>query len=332
MPWRAKLNADPLPWLLEPDNPSVHHFALRDLLDRPEADAEVRAARAAIMDSEPVTAILAARHPDGYWVKPGPGYSPKYTGTVWQVMFLADLGADGAHPAIRQSCEYLLAHAQASSGGLSVTSAPSGVVHCLNGNLTYALLTLGLPPGDDRIQQALDWQAGAILGEDVTYYASGTTGPGFGCVANGALPCAWGAIKALKAFGLLPPEARTPRIQRAIDAGVEFMFSRDLARADYPYQERVSSNWFKFGYPLSYTSDILEALEVLARLGHPPLADDPRLASAIEFIRQKAEDSQGRWKLEHTLNGKMWVDIEQKGKPSKWVTLRALRVLRAAAT
>ena len=43
MPWRAKLNADPLPWLLEPDNPSVRYFALRDLLDRPETDAEVRA-------------------------------------------------------------------------------------------------------------------------------------------------------------------------------------------------------------------------------------------------------------------------------------------------
>ncbi len=76
MPWRAKLNADPLPWLLEPDNPSVRYFALRDLLDRPEHDADLRAARAAIMDSEPVRAILAARHADGYWVKPGPGYTP----------------------------------------------------------------------------------------------------------------------------------------------------------------------------------------------------------------------------------------------------------------
>jgi hypothetical protein len=325
MPWRAKLNADPLPWLLEPDNPSVRYFALRDLLDRPETDADVRAARAAIMDSEPVRAILAARHPDGYWVKPGPGYSPSYKSGVWQVIFLADLGADGADERIRQSCEYVLTHAQARSGGLSMTSIPSKVIHCLNGGLVYAFLTLGLPWQDDRIQQALDWQARAILGEEATFYASGTSGPGFGCAYNWALPCAWGAIKALKAFGLLPPEARTPRIERAIDAGVEFMFSRDLARADYPYQERINSNWFKFGYPLSYTSDILEALEVLAHLGHAP---DPRLANAIEFMLSK-QDGQGRWKLEHTLNGKMWVDIEQKGKPSKWVTLRALRVLKA---
>ncbi len=327
MTWRAKLNADPLPWLLEPDNPSVRYFALRDLLDRPATDAEVRAARAAIMDSEPVTAILAARHPDGYWVKPGPGYTPKYTSTAWQIMILADLGADGTDERIRQSCEYLLTHVQARSGGLSLTSAPSRVVHCLNGNLVYAFLALGLPHQDERIQQTLDWQARAIIGEDVTYYASGTTGPGFGCVANWALPCAWGAIKALKAFSPLPAEARTPRIQRAIDAGVDFMFSRDLARADYPYQERISSDWFNFGYPLSYTSDILEALEVLARLGH---ARDPRLANAIEFMLSK-QDSQGHWKLEHTLNGKMWVDIERKGEPSKWITLRALRALTAVA-
>ena len=325
MAWRAKLNGDPLPWLLEPDNPSVRYFALRDLLDRPETDAEVRAARTAIMDSEAVRAILANRHTDGYWVKPGPGYSPKYTSTVWQVMLLADLGANGADERIRQSCEYLLSHSQARRGGLSLTAAPSGVVHCLNGNLTYALLTLGLAWQDERIQQALDWQARAILGDDATFYASGTSGPGFECVANWKLPCAWGAIKALKAFALLPPEARTPRIQRAIDAGVDFMFSHDLARADYPYHDRISSNWFKFGYPLSYTSDILEALEVLARLGY---ARDPRLAAAVEFMLSKQEE-QGRWKLEHTLNGKMWADIEQRGKPSKWVTLRALRVLKA---
>jgi hypothetical protein len=330
MPWRAQLNADPLPWLLEPDNPSVRYFALRDLLDCPATDPDVRAARAAIMDSEPVRAILAARHPDGYWVEPGPGYRPKYTSTVWQLIILTDLGADGADERIQESCDYLLSHSQASSGGLSINATPSGVLHCLNGNLTYALLALGLPPDDDRIQRALDWEARAILGEDATFYASGTTGPGFECVANARLPCAWGAVKALKAFALLPPDASArggPRVQRAVDAGVEFMFSRNLARADYPYQGRISSDWYKFGYPLGYTSDILEALEALAGLGH---ARDPRLASAIEFVLSK-QDGEGRWKLEHTLNGKMWVDIEQKGKPSKWLTLRALRVLKAAA-
>jgi hypothetical protein len=322
--WQSKLNGDPLPWLLEPEDPSVRYFALRDLLDCSEGDPEVRAARAAIMKSDPVRTILANRHPDGYWVKPGPGYSPSYTSTPWQIMILADLGADGTDARIRQSCEYILGHNQAKSGGLSSNGTSSGVWHCLNGILTHALLALGLPAEDERIQQALEWEVGAILGDGVTYYKSGTTGPGFGCVANSALPCAWGAIKALKAFSLLSSEARTPRIAKAIDAGVDFLLSYDLAKAEYPHYERVNSSWFKFGYPLSYTSDILEALNVLARLGHAP---DPRLSNAIEFVLSK-QDSEGRWKLERTLNGKMWTDIERKGQPSKWVTLRALRVLK----
>lgn len=57
---------------------------------------------------------------------------------------------------------------------------------------------------------------------------------------------------------------------------------------------------------------------------------DPRLGGALRLIQEK-QDRQGRWKLENSLNGKMWVDIEQEGQPSQWVTLRALRVLKQAA-
>ena len=85
-----------LSWLLEPDpqNPGVRYFALRDLLDRSPDELEVRQARKEMMTSGPVPVILATQHPDGYWVKPGGGYSPKYQGTVWQIIFLAELGAD----------------------------------------------------------------------------------------------------------------------------------------------------------------------------------------------------------------------------------------------
>jgi hypothetical protein len=89
---------------------------------------------------------------------------------------------------------------------------------------------------------------------------------------------------------------------------------------------RVSGEWFKFGFPLSYTSDVLEASLALAEAGY---GRDPRLKRTIEVIVSK-RDADGRWTLKHSLNGKMWTDIEVKGKSSKWVTLRALRVLRAA--
>lgn len=329
--WMNRLRADPLPWLLERDaaNPGVRYFALRDLLERPADDPEVMAARQAVMATGPVPAILAAQAPEGYWTKAGTGYSPKYRATSWQIIFLADLGADPTDARVRRGCEYLLAHMVAANGAFSVyqTLAPRGALHCLNGNLLAALARLGY--GDDpRVRAALEWQVSAITGEgDVAYFASGTSGPGFACGVNLGQPCGWGAVKAMKALACFPAGCRTPAVQRAIERGADFLLSRNPAEADYPYTESVASAWFKFGFPLSYWSDVLETAAVLSDLG---FGGDPRLAPAFAFILGK-QDAQGRWKLENALNRKMWVDIEQRGKPSKWVTLRALRVVKQSA-
>ena len=326
MTWKTVLNDDPIPWLLKPDldSPGVRYLALRELLDRLEDDPEAQTARAAIMTTGPAPAILDAQYPDGYWVKPGGGYSPKYRGTVWQIIFLAELGADPFDERVRRGCEYLLSHSIAANGAFSALQkpVPSGSVLCLNGNLLYALHRLGYAE-DSRVQMALDWLARAITGE-IRYLKSGTSGPGFACSANEGQPCAWGANKAMKALLAVPQERRIPAVRRAIEVGAEFLLSRDPAVADYPYTERVSSTWFKFGFPLSYWSDVLETTAVLVELGY---GDDPRLANAFQLILSK-QDAQGRWKLENALTGKMWADIEEKGKPSKWVTLRALRVLK----
>jgi hypothetical protein len=330
MSWQATLNGDALPWLQELDanNPGPRYFALRDLLDRPEDDPEVIAARSATMATGPVPAILDAQYPAGYWIKPGNYYSPAYRGTVWQIVFLADLGADPADERVRRACEYVLEHGVAANGAFSIKEppVPSACLHCMSGSLLRALLRLGYA-GDPRVQGALNWQVQAVTGEgQMRYYKSGTSGPGFACAVNLGQPCAWGATKAIRALAAVPPERRSPALQRAIQAGVEFLLSRDLAVADYPYTERVSSAWFKFGFPLGYASDVLETATALAELGY---AADQRLAHALQFIRGK-QDAQGRWKLEGGLNGKLWADVERKGQPSKWVTLRALVVLKAA--
>jgi len=73
----------------------------------------------AAMRADPIAAILAAEQPEGFWVKPGPGYTPKYRGTVWQLTFLDQLGADGADPRVRAACAYVLAHSQAATGGFA---------------------------------------------------------------------------------------------------------------------------------------------------------------------------------------------------------------------
>jgi len=177
---------------------------------------------------------------------------------------------------------------------------------------------------DARVLKALEWLVQAITGEgDIRFYKSGTSDKGFACAYNLKQPCAWGAVKALKALCAVAPEIRTPIMDRAIEAGISFLLERELAQADYPYTERIGSAWFSFGFPLSFRSDILEASLVLADLGW---GEDPRLVNAHQFILNK-RDAEGRWIMESSLNGKMWVDIESKRQPSKWSTLRALKAL-----
>ncbi len=327
MAWQELLSGNSVAWLLEVDvdNPGVRYFALRDLLDRPCDDGELVAAREALMHSGPVPAILDAMDPDGYWVKPGGGYSPKYRSTVWQILLLAELGADPADPRVRQGCEYLLEHSIASNGAFAAGTKPSpgGSIHCLNGNLIWALQQLGFAE-DQRLRGALDWLAGSILGDpEVRFYGWGTSGPGFACGVNSSQPCGWGAAKAMRALLAVVPENRSAQVSQAIDAGVEFLLSRNPAEADYPFSDKVSSTWFKLGFPLSYWSDVLEVVDVLAQAG---VGGDPRLAAAWEWMLGK-QDAQGRWKLENSLTGKMWQNIERRGKPSKWITLRALRAM-----
>src|SRR5260370_35786150 len=93
--WLRVLAGDPVPWLLEDETPAVRHLALRQLLDQPEDAPEVRRARAAAMQTDPIASILAAEQPEGFWGKPRPGYTPKYRGTVWQLTLLGQRGADG---------------------------------------------------------------------------------------------------------------------------------------------------------------------------------------------------------------------------------------------
>ena len=100
-----RLRGDPLPWLLDAADPAVRHLALRWLLDRPAIHPEVRAAQAAAKASRPNADILAAQHPGGYWEKPGAGYATKYRDTVWQIIFLDQIGADGADPRSRAACD-----------------------------------------------------------------------------------------------------------------------------------------------------------------------------------------------------------------------------------
>ena len=333
----ANALTDQLPWLLEPDkaNPGVRYFALRDLLDGPEDDPDVIEARAAVMRSGPVPAIIAKQHPEGYWEKPGPGYATKYRGTVWQLIQLDRLGADPSDPRVRAACEYVLRHTQSVSGGFGASgiasetgvAPPSSAIHCLHGNLLAALLHFGWQD-DERVQRAIDWQVHSITGENPAfrYYSSTTAAPGFVCGINYTQPCAWGANKAIRALLAIPPQVRSESVRRSLELGAELLLSRDPAAADYAYSNRVSEKWSRFGLPISYWSDVLETVENLVGLGY---GADPHLDNAFDLILSK-RDTEGRWPLEDSINGRTWTQVEVKDGPSKWVTLRALSTLRKA--
>ena len=335
MAWQDQLKGDSLDWLLETRTPEVRYLALRDLLDRTPTDPELRAACQAAHINGPIATILAGMDSAGYWVEPGPGYNPKYRSTVWAVILLAQLGASlKEDKRIAQACTYLLEHALTKGGQFTASGAPSGTADCLQGNLSWALLELGW--NDPRLELAFDWMARSVTGEGIAssdnrqapvrYYA-GKCGPTFACGSNNKLACAWGGTKVMLALGKWPRNHTTPVIERAIQQGVDFLFSVDPAQATYPsgFSSKPSQNWWKFGFPIFYVTDLLQIVEVLVALGH---GNDPRLSRALALIREK-QDENGRWALDYEYSGKTWADFGAKKQPNKWVTLRALRVLKA---
>jgi hypothetical protein len=336
MPCQDHINYKSLSWVLETTTPEVRYLALRDLLQRPLNDPELHAACQAAHKNGPIATILDKMNKEGYWVESGPGYNPKYRSTVWSIILLAQLGASVKEDErITDGCKYLLEHTLTESGQFTVSGAPSGTADCLQGNLCWALLELGCE--DPRLEKAFEWMARSVTGESIApredrqarvrYYAS-KCGPTFRCGANNKLPCAWGGVKVMLALGKWPQDRTTPIITRAIQEGTNFLFSVDPVEASYPsgYSNKPSQNWWKFGFPVFYITDLLQVAEALVALG---FGGDPRLSNAVAMIRNK-QDENGRWNLDYDYNGKTWVDFGEKKQPNKWVTLRALRVMKAA--
>jgi len=338
MSWQTQLRGDSVSWLLQSDSANVRYLAMRHLLDLPPDDKKMKAARKLAHTEGAIPHVLSKMNEEGYWQRAGTGYGPKYKSTVWALMLLAQLGASVKDDKrIRLACKYYLDHALNPGGQISAmtNAAPSGTVDCLQGNMLWSLMELGYE--DKRMDNAYEWMARTVTGEGVApmkdkrapvrYYA-GKYGPTFACGANNKLPCAWGGVKVLLALSRLPVEKRSGLIQRAIRHGVDFLFGVDPSTASYPngYADKPSGNWWKFGFPVFYVTDILQIAEALTALGY---AKDPRLTNTLELIRSK-QDGQGRWLLEYNYDGKTWMRFGKMKEPNPWVTLRALRVLKAA--
>ena len=305
-------------WLLEGDNPSARYLALTCLQGRPEGDPEVAAARGAIPAQRQARAILDAQWPEGYWMHPDVGYSPKYKASVWQVIFLAQMGSPRI-PATDRACGYLLDNARLPNGLFTANKTAKGAIPCLSGNLLRAMRQLGCD--DPRLDESSEALAQAVVRDEFRCWCNAKPRA---AQMRGGLPCAWGAVKVLGAFTEVPADRHSAAIQGAVESGIALLLGGDLASGGYAAPGGPSPLWLKLGFPLAYAADILEALEVLLWLG---VGRRSRLQAAVDRVVSK-RDGAGRWALECTPHN-TWSSFGPLGRPNKWVTLRALRTLKA---
>jgi hypothetical protein len=327
--WKSYLNADPIKWLLEENNPSVRYFTLRDILDRPENDLEVKDSREKIMEIGIVPKILAKQETGGYWGFPENFYiRAKYKGTSWQLIILAELGADGKDERIKKTCEFILKNAQDPiSGAFSYISNKDGegdyerVLPCLTANMVWSLIRLGYLD-DERVQKAIEWLIKYQRFDDKPDQAPNEWPYKRWKRCWGERTCHSIIVKSLKVFAEIPENKRTPEIEEYINKGAEHMLNHQIyKRSQPPVLGRFK--WLEFGFPLMWNIDALEVLGLLSKLGFK----DARMQDALEIMISK-QNNQGKWILENTFNGRVQAAIERKGSPSKWITLNALRVLK----
>jgi hypothetical protein len=320
-------NKETMDWLLSKDYPTIRYWTQRLLLDLDEKHTEVQETKQAIMNTEPITSILAAQNPKGYWVHEEDMYLPKYKATTHQLLIMAEHGATRT-PQIEKGIEKVYKFQR--NSGHFLTQLPKSekgydsVVKdgcCFDGNVLYYLNQFGYLD-DPRTQRLLEF---------IYDYHDDENG-GWKCRAypinpDGVFPvnCYMGAMKILKAFSTIPEEKRSPRMKEIIIKETEKILENRihwyLRNPDGTRKEKAG--WKRFGYPLFYQADILEVMVTLTRLG----VHDDRMNDAVEIIRN-AQQSDGKWLMKDTFNGKMWVNIEEKNQPSKWITLRALYVLK----
>jgi len=313
-------------WLLEESEPSIRYRTLTELLGKKERDPEVREAKRKIGKVGWAAEILARRDPGGWWVREKSLYRPKYLSTNWNLLALSDLGATRAIPEVRESCELWMARSPLKGGGVGGFGAGNGHL-CYTGNMARALIRFGY--GDDsRVRRALEWLAR-------TAHPKG----GWTCwtfreePASGRNLDSW---EAMSAFAVYPRSKWTPEMKTVVAKGAEFFLDRELHRQGERYPP-----WYRFHYPPHYYYDLLVGLDFMSRLGY---AGDPRMGFAIDLLRSRRRRD-GRWNLDavhpdlggaaarwyaaHPSQRPTPFALEEVGRPSKMITLTALRVLGA---
>ncbi len=303
-------------WLLDSD-PSIRWQVMQDLTDGP-AD-EVAAVRARVATEGWGARLLALQGADGRWG--GAAWNRGWDATMHVLLLLRDLGLDPAGAPARRALGLVRD---------SVTWKGCGPPQC-DGNPFFA----------GELEPCINAQVGAAggyFGEEVRgivdrLLAEQLPDGGWNCEAeNGSTRSSFNTtICVLEA--LLEHErahGSSPEVTGARERGQAYLLDRRLLRrlstGEAIEQDRKGgTDWRRFAFPTWWHYDVLRGLEYLRRAGVRP---DERVAEAIELVASK-RDADGRWPLEVRYPGAMPVEIgEGEGRPSRWNTLRAMRVLR----
>ena len=330
--WKSLLKQDQTKWLLEDDNPSVRYFTLIDLLEQNEDDAEVNKAKKQIMKTGIVPLILEKQNPGGYWFEPENYYiKRKYKGTVWNLIILAEIGADGSDKRIKKTCEFILNNSQdPERGGFAhrrskrLGGVPGMVIPCLTGNMVWSMIRFGYID-NPRVQKGIQWitkyqrfddkEKDLHFPDDWPYKAHKS------CFDKHS--CHMGVVKSMKALADIPENKRLKEVKNTLNQGVEYLLKHHIYKRSHNLTKVSKPSWLQLSFPHMYQTDILEILDILIRLG----VKDKRMQDAVDIIVSK-QDDQGRWNLERTFNDRFLVRIERKGRPSKWITLNAMKFLK----
>jgi hypothetical protein len=305
-------------WLLDSD-PAIRWQAMRDLTDAP-AD-EVAADRARVATEGWGARLLALQGEDGQWAggacfptgwlgPPDEKQGQPWTATLPTLQLLLELGVDPTSEQVRRAVAQVADHCRWECDDLPFFHGEEDP--CINGRT----VALGVYFGQD-----IDGIVERLLGDQ---FEDG----GWNCWAqygSGSLHSSYhSTINVLE--GLSAYERATGGSTASIAArrrGEEYLLERNLFRRKST-GEVVNPDWLRFSFPTRWHYDVLRALDYFRMAGDPP---DPRMDEAVQVLRSKRQPD-GTWLLENTHPGDVHFALEDgDGLPSRWNTLRALRVL-----
>ncbi len=314
----ARRRGPVIEWLLEGD-PAIRWQVMRDLVGASERIVERERSR---VGREGWGARLLARQdPGGTWAagrsSEGGLYSPKWISTTYTMLLLRDLGLPPGDPRAGRACLPLLDGGLQRDGGVSYGAWAQWTKRgetCISGMVLSILAYFGYD--DPR----LDTIAAHLLEEQMP-------DGGWNCrrplgATHASVHTTISVLEGLRLY-----EVRRRRQLRAVRAaqrrGREFLLAHRLFRS-HRTGRVIKSEFLRFSFPPRWHYDVLRALDHFRDVDAPR---DPRLAEAIDVVRAKRA-TDGRWPLQHVYPGKTWFQLERPGAPSRWNTLRALRVLK----